>query len=63
LIRAISPDGDVTTVGGSGNPGATDGVGTAARFFNPKGMAAGSNGRIYVADLSNHALRVGTPDR
>lgn len=63
LIRAIGSDGEVTTVGGSGNPGSTDGAGTAASFFNPKGVAADSNGRIYVADLSNHVLRVGAPDR
>lgn len=60
LIRQITPSGDVTTVGGSGNPGSTDGVGTAARFFNPKGVAADAAGRIYVADRSNHTIRLGT---
>jgi sugar lactone lactonase YvrE len=60
LIRQITPSGEVTTVGGSGNPGSTDGVGTAARFFNPKGVAADAAGRIYVADRSNHTIRLGT---
>lgn len=61
LIRQITPSGEVTTVGGSGNPGSSDGVGTAARFFNPKGIAADAAGRIYVADRSNHTVRVGAP--
>jgi sugar lactone lactonase YvrE len=61
LIRAISADGEVTTAGGSGSPGSTDGAGTAARFFNPKGVAADAMGRIYVADLGNHVIRVGAP--
>jgi sugar lactone lactonase YvrE len=60
LIRAIASDGEVTTVGGSGGTGSTNGVGTDARFFNPKGVAADSAGRIYVADLSNHTVRLGT---
>lgn len=61
LIRQITPSGEVTTVGGAGSPGSTDGVGTAARFFNPKGIAANAAGRIYVADRSNHTVRLGTP--
>ena len=61
LVRQVSPAGEVTTVGGSGSPGSTDGVGTAARFFNPKGIAADAAGRIYVADRSNHTVRIGQP--
>ena len=61
VIRQITPSGEVTTVGGAGSPGSTDGVGTAARFFNPKGIAADAAGRIYVADRSNHTVRVGVP--
>lgn len=61
VIRQISSSGEVTTVGGAGTPGSTDGVGTAARFFNPKGIAADATGRIYVADRGNHTVRVGAP--
>ena len=61
VIRQITPSGEVTTVGGGSSPGSTDGVGTAARFFNPKGIAADAAGRIYVADRSNHTVRVGAP--
>jgi len=61
LIRQITPAGEVTTVGGAGGPGSTDGAGTAARFFNPKGIAADAAGRIYIADRSNHTVRIGAP--
>ena len=61
VIRQITPTGEVTTVGGSGSPGSTDGVGTAARFYNPKGIAADAAGRIYIADRSTHTIRVGAP--
>ena len=61
VIRQITSSGEVTTVGGAASPGSTDGVGTAARFFNPKGIAADAAGRIYIADRSNHTVRVGTP--
>lgn len=60
LIRQITPSGEVTTIGGSGSPGSSDGAGTTARFFNPKGIAADSAGRIYIADRSNHTVRLGT---
>lgn len=58
-IRQITPAGVVTTIGGGGI-GSTDGVGTAARFFDPKGIAADRDGRLYIADRRNHTIRVGT---
>ena len=61
VIRQITPSAEVTTVGGGGSPGSTDGAGTATRFFNPKGIAADGAGRIYVADRGNHTVRVGAP--
>jgi len=60
-IRAISSDGEVTTIGGSpGGAASTDGVGIAARFFNPKGIAASADGRLYIADLGNRSVRLGS---
>jgi DNA-binding beta-propeller fold protein YncE len=38
--------------------GNTDDVGVKARFNVPQGMAAASDGRIYVADTGNDAIRV-----
>jgi sugar lactone lactonase YvrE len=60
IIREISPAGVVTTAGGSGGTGSTDGVGTAAKFFNPKGIAVDPSGTIYIADRRNHTIRRGT---
>lgn len=58
-IRAITSDGEVTTIAG-GRAGSTDGVGTAARFLNPKGLSVSSDGRLYVADLGNRTIRLGS---
>ncbi|MCE1195706.1 hypothetical protein LWX53_04350 [bacterium] len=56
-IRAVSPAGVVTTVAGSGSPGAADGVGTAATFKAPEGIAATASGCLYVADTGNNKIR------
>jgi sugar lactone lactonase YvrE len=61
-IRRITPGGVVTTVAGFGPAfGNADGVGSAARFFYPEGVAADGAGNIYVADMANHAVRKITP--
>jgi len=46
------------TMGGSGN---VDGVGAAARFNFPEGVATDSAGNVYVADSNNHIIRKITP--
>ncbi len=56
-IRKITPDGAVTTLAGSGVRGGADGVGTAATFDGPAGVAVDSSGNIYVADLNNNKIR------
>lgn len=49
----------VTTVAGTANMiGSADGAGAAARFNTPHGIAADTDGRIYVADQMNHTIRV-----
>jgi streptogramin lyase len=57
-IRKITPAGEVTTVAGSpeGN-GTDDGLGNAARFNSPSGIAVAEGGIIYVADSGNHTIR------
>jgi len=56
-IRKIAlATGAVTTLAGSGKPGAKDGAGTAASFSQPSGMATdGKN--LYVADTRYNTLR------
>ena len=44
-----------------GGPGYSDGTGSAARFYNPYGVAVDSAGNIYVADSGNHTIRKITP--
>ena len=50
--------GAVTTLAGSpGNYGKVDGVGDAARFSRPTGLACDGAGNLFVADSDNHAIR------
>ena len=63
-IRMITQAGVVTTLGGRPeSPGSTDGVGSVARFNRPSGIAVDSGGRLYVADRSNHTIRIGDTSR
>lgn len=62
-IRKITPAGVVTTFAGStsGVSGSNDGVGTAARFFSPGGIAIDAAGVLYVTDSDNNTIRSITP--
>ena len=56
-IRAIAPDGTVTTLAGGAQPGDVDGPGAQARFDTPCGVLVDARGRIVVADTRNDTLR------
>jgi len=56
-IRKIAPNGLVSTLVGSGNPGSEDGYGSAASFNKPYGIAVDAGGAVYVADQLNHKIR------
>jgi len=56
-ILKILPDGTVGTLAGSGAQGSADGIGTAAQFYYPCGLAFDAAGMLYVADRDNHRIR------
>jgi len=57
-IRKVLPSGMVTTLAGkAGNSGNTDGIGNAARFDRPSGVAVDSSGNVFVTDTWNFTIR------
>lgn len=60
LVRKITPDGVVTTLAGSSRiTGHVDGLGSAASFQWPRGIACDSQSNVYVTDANT--LRKITP--
>ena len=58
IRKIVLATGAVSTLAGAaGMSGSTDGTGTAARFYNPSGVAADSAGNLYVADTTNYTIR------
>lgn len=63
-VRAIAPDGTVTTIAGLANtPGTADGTGSNARFFFPAGIVVDASGNLYVSEYKNGTIRKIAPDR
>lgn len=56
-IRKITSAGVVSTLAGSGFPGSAEGIGSAASFSYPTGVAVDTSGNVYVADSANHKIR------
>ena len=56
-IRKVTPSGEVTTLAGGGASGHLDGVGTAATFSDPQGIAFDGQGGLIVADQNYSLIR------
>ncbi len=62
-IRVVTPDGNISTLAGNGNPGFSGDGGPAAQALlqTPYGVAVDSQGNVYVADTGNNRIRRLTP--
>lgn len=58
-LRQVTDEGFVTTIAGiAGSAGVEDGSVDTARFQSPRGLAAGPEGQIFIADTGNHTIRI-----
>lgn len=61
-VVKFNPAGVMTILAGAVySSGSADGVGAAARFYNPRSVALDGAGNVFVADNGNHAIRKITP--
>ena len=58
-IRKVSPNGIITIIAGGAKAGynGDGGPAVSAQLYNPTGLAANSQGNLYIADTGNHCIR------
>jgi tetratricopeptide (TPR) repeat protein/sugar lactone lactonase YvrE len=63
-IRKVAPDGTITTLAGTGEPGYAGDGGPAvrAKLWGPYGVRADRHGNVFIADQRNHRVRKVAPD-
>jgi sugar lactone lactonase YvrE len=58
IIQTLTPEGALTVLAGApGKAGSNDGAALRARFNSPRGLVAGRDGSVFVADAGNHTIR------
>jgi hypothetical protein len=63
LITPVDTNGLVTTIAGiASHYGTNDGVGMAAKFYAPFGVATDTSSNLYIGDQSANLIRMITPD-
>jgi sugar lactone lactonase YvrE len=64
VVRRVGSDGIIHTVAGSGHEGyeGDGGPALAAKLNSPQSLGGDSNGRIYIGDEHNNAIRILEPD-
>ncbi|MBI3933834.1 MAG: hypothetical protein HY316_04025 [Acidobacteria bacterium] len=62
-IRRVTPGGTITTVAGTGVDGFSGdgGLATSAQLSQPRGVAVGTDGSLYIADSTNFRVRKVSP--
>jgi hypothetical protein len=61
-LRRVDPDGAIRTVVGTGKAGFKDGPAREAQLNSPKHICVDAEGRVYIADDSNAAIRCYDPE-
>lgn len=60
-IRKMAPNGDVATFAGNGSTSYANGIGTAATFNLPTGIAIDAFGNLFITEFKGNRVRKITP--